>query len=83
MYKDQLQGKKQEKENTKNTVFDEIKENEIAKVPENNQTWDLVQLPIGKRALHNKWVYRLKDEVGGKKRYRARLVVKGFAQKKV
>uniref|UniRef100_A0A7N2LFB2 Integrase catalytic domain-containing protein n=1 Tax=Quercus lobata TaxID=97700 RepID=A0A7N2LFB2_QUELO len=30
---------------------------------------------IGKKALHNKWVYRIK-------RYKARLVVKGFQQKK-
>jgi hypothetical protein len=48
----------------------------------NNQTWDLVQLPTGKRALQNKWVYKLKEEDGGKKWYKARLVVKGFAQKK-
>ena len=48
----------------------------------NNHTWDLVQLPTGKRALHNKWVYRLKEEDGGKKRYKARLVVKGFAENK-
>ena len=48
----------------------------------NNHTWDLVQLPAGKRELHNKWVYRLKEEYGGKKRYTARLVVKRFAQKK-
>ena len=48
----------------------------------NNQTWDLVQLPAGKRALQNKWVYRMKEEDGGKTRYKARLVVKGFAQKK-
>ena len=47
-----------------------------------NQTWDLVKLPEGKRALQNKWVYRLKEEDGGKKRYKARLVVNGFAQKK-
>ena len=47
-----------------------------------NQTWDLVQFLAGKRALQNKWVYRLKEEDGGKKRYKARLVVKGFAQKK-
>ena len=39
-------------------------------------------MPAGKRALQNKWVYRLKEEDGGKKRYKARLVVKGFAQKK-
>jgi len=44
-----------------------------------NQTWDLVQLPASKRALQNKWIYRLKEEEGGKKRYKARLVVKGFA----
>jgi hypothetical protein len=49
---------------------------------ENNQTWDLVQLPAGKRALQNKWVYKWKEEDGGEKRYKARLVVKGFAQKK-
>jgi hypothetical protein len=48
----------------------------------NNQTWDLVQFPAGKRALQNKWVYKLKEEDGGKKWYKARLVVKGFAQKK-
>jgi hypothetical protein len=39
-------------------------------------------LPTGKRALQNKWVYKLKEEDGGEKRYKARLVVKGFAQKK-
>ena len=48
----------------------------------NNQTWDLVQLLVGKRALQNKWVYKLKEEGGGKKWYKARLVVKGFAQNK-
>ena len=47
-----------------------------------NQTQDLVEFPAGKRALQNKWVYKLREEVGGKKRYKARLVVKGFAQKK-
>ena len=45
----------------------------------NNHTWDLVQLSTGKRALHKKWVYRLKEEDGGKKRYKARLVVNGSA----
>jgi hypothetical protein len=44
----------------------------------NNQTWDLVQLHEGKRELQNKWVYRLKEEYGGKDR----LVVKGFAKTK-
>ena len=31
-----------------------------------NQTWDLVNFPIEKRALQNKWVYRFKEEDGGK-----------------
>jgi hypothetical protein len=35
MYKDQLQGKKQEKEKPEYTVLDEITEKEIPKVPEN------------------------------------------------
>jgi hypothetical protein len=48
----------------------------------NKQTWDLVQLHARKRALQNKWVYKLKEEDGGKNRYKTRLVVKGFAQKK-
>jgi hypothetical protein len=39
-------------------------------------------LLAGKRELQNKWVYKLKEEYGGKKWYKARLVVKGFAQKK-
>ena len=44
-----------------------------------NKTWHLVPLPEGKRALPKKWVYRMKEEDGGKKRNKAKLVVKGFA----
>ena len=47
-----------------------------------NQTWELTEQPVEKKALHNKWVYRIKDEHDGSKRYKARLVVKGFQQKK-
>jgi hypothetical protein len=36
MYKDQLQGKKQEKEKPEYTMLDEITEKEIPKVPENH-----------------------------------------------
>ncbi|KAE8684638.1 Chitin elicitor receptor kinase 1 [Hibiscus syriacus] len=46
-----------------------------------NQTWELAELPPGKRALHNKWIYRIKEEHDGSKHYKARLVVKGFQQK--
>ena len=43
-----------------------------------NQTWELTELPKGKKALHNKWVYRVKEEYDGNKCYKARLVLKGF-----
>ena len=46
-----------------------------------NDTWVLTELPHGKKVLHNKWVYRVKEEHDGSKRYKARLVVKGFQQK--
>jgi hypothetical protein len=42
------------------------------------QTWELTELPTGKKALHKKWVFRIKGEHDGSKRYKARLVVKGF-----
>ena len=47
-----------------------------------NQTWELTKLLIGKKALHNKWVYRIKNEHDGSKCYKAKLVVNGFQQKK-
>ena len=46
-----------------------------------NQTWQLAELPRGKKAMHNKWVYRIKEENDGNKRYKERLVVNGFQQK--
>ena len=46
-----------------------------------NQTWELIELPVGKKALHNKWVYRIKNEHNGSKHYKTRLVVKWFQQK--
>ncbi|KAE8704670.1 hypothetical protein F3Y22_tig00110447pilonHSYRG00005 [Hibiscus syriacus] len=41
-----------------------------------NQTWELAELPPGKKARHNKWIYRIKEEHDGRKHYKARLVVK-------
>ena len=45
-----------------------------------NDTYELVQLPKGKRTLKNKWVFKLKKDNMPKSK--ARLVVKGFGQKK-
>ena len=48
-----------------------------------NQTFELVKLPKGKRTLKNKWVYRIKQEEHIlHPRYKAKLVVKGFNQRK-
>ena len=45
-----------------------------------NQTWELTEFPEGKKALHNKWVYRIKNEHDSSKRYKVRLVFKGFQE---
>jgi hypothetical protein len=60
----------------------EAMQDEIKSLHENN-TFELVELPKGKKVLKNKWVYRVKFEgQENKPRYKARLVVKGFDQKK-
>ncbi|RVW21876.1 Retrovirus-related Pol polyprotein from transposon TNT 1-94 [Vitis vinifera] len=48
-----------------------------------NNTYELMELPKGKRALKNKWVLKRKFKPNiSQPRYKARLVVKGFSQKK-
>jgi hypothetical protein len=42
---------------------------------EKNGTWDLVQLPKGKKTICCKWIFKRKEE-----RYKARLVAKGYSQ---
>ena len=41
---------------------------------------NLVELSESKQVLHNKWVYQLKEENDGTKRYKSRMIVKGFQQ---
>jgi hypothetical protein len=46
-----------------------------------NETWDLVDLPPGKRAIPLKWVFKVKrDAKGNFEKYKARIVVKGYSQ---
>lgn len=47
-----------------------------------NETWDLVPLPAGRKAITSKWVFKVKETAEGLvERYKARLVAKGFLQK--
>ena len=47
-----------------------------------NETWKLVQLPKGKTAISNKWVYKIKrNQDGDIERFKARLVIRGFTKK--
>lgn len=47
-----------------------------------NNTWDLVDLPQGKKPVGCKWVYKVKLKSDGSlERYKARLVAKGYTQK--
>ncbi|GKE86311.1 putative RNA-directed DNA polymerase, partial [Tanacetum coccineum] len=64
-----------------NTLFESKKAiNEEMVSLEKNQTCSLVRLPARKKALQRLWIFKVKEEQNGKKRYKARLVVKGFQQ---
>lgn len=48
-----------------------------------NEIFELVKLPKIRRALTNRWIYKIKHEEHSEfPRYKARLVVKGFNPKK-
>jgi len=51
---------------------------ELSSIEQNN-TWTLVNLPQGHRAIRLKWVFKIKrDELGAIVKHKARLVAKGY-----
>ena len=47
-----------------------------------NETWEVTELPDGKKAISSKWVYKIKFFPDGTvDKYKARLVIRGFDQK--
>lgn len=51
------------------------------KALDNNNTWDIVDLPLGNKSIGCKWVYKAKLNADGTlERWKARLVAKGFTQ---
>ena len=56
-------------------------QDEIQSLVENG-TFELVQLPPGRRAIGSRWVFRVKRNADGSiERYKGRLVAKGFSQR--
>ena len=56
--------------------------NEEYKSMHDNQVWDLIPLPEGKKPISCKWIFKTKrDSEGNKERYKACLVAKNFTQR--
>ena len=52
--------------------------NEEIECIENNQTWELVDVPKDKDVIKDKWIYKPKQDVDGNvKKHKARMVARG------
>ncbi|CAI7866278.1 unnamed protein product [Closterium sp. NIES-53] len=56
-------------------------ESELKSIEENS-TWELLELPEGRKAITSKWLFKIKSDAGGKiECYKSRLEAKGYQQK--
>ncbi|CAI7807360.1 unnamed protein product [Closterium sp. NIES-53] len=56
-------------------------ESELRSIEENG-TWELVELPEGRKAITSKWLFKIKSDADGKiEHHKSRLVAKGYQQK--
>jgi hypothetical protein len=55
--------------------------NEEMKSLQRNATWEVIDLPTGKKHVGCRWIFSVKYKADGDiKRFKARLVVKGYSQ---
>lgn len=77
----QITEPKSYKEATSHPLWIAAMQSEI-KALHDNQTWDLVVLPPGKKSIGSIWVYKVKPKSDGSlERCKARLVAKGYNQR--
>lgn len=50
-------------------------------IPYKKKTWNLVELPNGRKTIESHWVYKLKDSKDTIEKFKVGLVVKAYAQK--
>ncbi|CAI7852768.1 unnamed protein product [Closterium sp. NIES-54] len=63
-------------EEWKKAMESELKSNE------ENGTWELVELPEGRKAITSKWLFKIKSDADGRiERYMSRLAAKTYQQK--
>ncbi|CAI7815537.1 unnamed protein product [Closterium sp. NIES-53] len=56
-------------------------ESELKSIEENG-TWELVELPEGRKAITSKWLFKINSSTDGKiEHYKSRLLAKGYQQK--
>jgi transposase InsO family protein len=68
-------------ETAKSDVWRNAMDSEIQSI-EANDTWELINLPPGAKAIGVKWIFKTKyNEKGHIEKHKARLVAKGYSQK--
>jgi len=69
------------KEAMEDKVWRDACEDEIKSIVKNN-TWSLVDLPVGAKAIGLKWIFKLKRNADGSiSKHKSRLVAKGYIQR--
>ncbi|CAI7872597.1 unnamed protein product [Closterium sp. NIES-53] len=68
-------------ENSDAEEWKKAMESELKSIEENG-TWELVELPEGRKTITSKWLFKIKSDADAKiERYKSRLVAKGYQQK--